>query len=284
MALWILDTTIPICCMAVLPSNRLCRELDPTMTKLRIYVLMKGLSPIVISKGTSPRGQECSPEKPTSGIYESTLSELVVLILWLLRSGVSVLGIDWCHAHGLRRSFLEPIKAFSVSIWSSVGGYLSCFNPSALSISLYKWHLQRGAGVVIGVSVPSRNPQEKHLLARLPEEDSLNPTENGGLVIGGSGPLMDNETIMWYERSEMIAEVNHSHSSLSELLRVDEGSPPDFCCHLLCVPKAFYLRIFFLPCPHPCLGHFRIRLPFLFVFELSETLYGELELRKGSRD
>ncbi|GKA07784.1 hypothetical protein Tco_0687008 [Tanacetum coccineum] len=77
MALWILDTTIPICCMAVLPSNRLCRELDPTMTKLRIYVLMKGLSPIVISKGTSPRGQECSPEKPTSGIYESTLSDLI---------------------------------------------------------------------------------------------------------------------------------------------------------------------------------------------------------------
>ncbi|GJW64858.1 hypothetical protein Tco_0116742 [Tanacetum coccineum] len=49
---------IPILCMAVLPSSRLCGELDLTMTKLRTSVLAKGLSPIMISRGTSPSGQE----------------------------------------------------------------------------------------------------------------------------------------------------------------------------------------------------------------------------------
>ncbi|GJU54736.1 hypothetical protein Tco_1228450 [Tanacetum coccineum] len=77
MAPWIVDTMIPILYMAVLPRSRLCGELDLTMTKLRTFVLLKGLSPIVISKGTSPRGQKCSPEKPKSGTFESTLSDLM---------------------------------------------------------------------------------------------------------------------------------------------------------------------------------------------------------------
>nr|GEW51843.1 hypothetical protein [Tanacetum cinerariifolium] len=54
-ALWIVDTSIPMFCIAVLPSNRLGGELDLTMTKVRVFVLMKGLFPIVISKGISPR-------------------------------------------------------------------------------------------------------------------------------------------------------------------------------------------------------------------------------------
>ncbi|GJZ37943.1 hypothetical protein Tco_0584134 [Tanacetum coccineum] len=77
MALWIVDNTIPILCMAVLLSSRLCGELDLTMKKFRTSVRVRGLSPIVISKGTSLRGQEHSPEKPTSGTFESTLSDLI---------------------------------------------------------------------------------------------------------------------------------------------------------------------------------------------------------------
>nr|GEU28900.1 hypothetical protein [Tanacetum cinerariifolium] len=62
MALWIVDNTISIFCIAVLLSSRLCRELDLTMTKFKVTVLVKGLSPIVIFRGTSPRGQDFSPE------------------------------------------------------------------------------------------------------------------------------------------------------------------------------------------------------------------------------
>ncbi|GJS95242.1 hypothetical protein Tco_0802210 [Tanacetum coccineum] len=74
-AMCIMDTTMPIFYMAVLPSIRLCGELDLTMTKSRTSVHTKGPSSIVISKGTSPRGQECSPEKPTRGTFKSTLSD-----------------------------------------------------------------------------------------------------------------------------------------------------------------------------------------------------------------
>ncbi|GKC40255.1 hypothetical protein Tco_1052639 [Tanacetum coccineum] len=66
MAPWMVDTTIPIRCIAVLQSNRLCGELDRMIMKLRTFILVREPSPIVISKGTSLRGQECSPEKPTS--------------------------------------------------------------------------------------------------------------------------------------------------------------------------------------------------------------------------
>ncbi|GKE28055.1 hypothetical protein Tco_1443439, partial [Tanacetum coccineum] len=58
-------TTIPIFFITVLSSSRLRGELDLTMTKFKISVLVKGLSPTVISRGTSLRGQECSPKKPT---------------------------------------------------------------------------------------------------------------------------------------------------------------------------------------------------------------------------
>ncbi|GJT83885.1 hypothetical protein Tco_1058227 [Tanacetum coccineum] len=74
---WIVDTMIPIFCIIVLPSSRLIGELDLMITKFRTSVLIKGPSPIVISKGTSPRGQECSSEKPTSRILESTISDLM---------------------------------------------------------------------------------------------------------------------------------------------------------------------------------------------------------------
>ncbi|GJX39235.1 hypothetical protein Tco_0252538 [Tanacetum coccineum] len=76
MTSWIGDTTIPILCMAVLPSSRLYGELDLKI-KFKTSVPVRGLSPIVISKGNSPRGQECSPEKPTSGTFKSTLSDLI---------------------------------------------------------------------------------------------------------------------------------------------------------------------------------------------------------------
>ncbi|GJR68671.1 hypothetical protein Tco_0014736 [Tanacetum coccineum] len=74
---WIVDTTIPICCMAVLPSSRLCGESDLTMTKLSIFVIVRRLSPIMISRGTSPKGHEYSPEKPTSEVIESTRTDLI---------------------------------------------------------------------------------------------------------------------------------------------------------------------------------------------------------------
>ncbi|GKG14947.1 hypothetical protein Tco_0354547, partial [Tanacetum coccineum] len=55
----------------------LCGELDLTIAKPRVSVLEKGASPIVISKGTSSMGQECSPENLTSGTFESTLDALM---------------------------------------------------------------------------------------------------------------------------------------------------------------------------------------------------------------
>ncbi|GKC96728.1 hypothetical protein Tco_1162170 [Tanacetum coccineum] len=75
MAPWIVDTMIPIRCMMVLSNNRLCGELDRMIKKLRTSIFLREPSPIMISKGTSPRGKECYPEKPTSGTRESTLSD-----------------------------------------------------------------------------------------------------------------------------------------------------------------------------------------------------------------
>ncbi|GJU50549.1 hypothetical protein Tco_1220104 [Tanacetum coccineum] len=51
---WIVETTIPIFCIAVLPNNILYGELDLMMMKLRVSLLERGVSPIVISKRTSP--------------------------------------------------------------------------------------------------------------------------------------------------------------------------------------------------------------------------------------
>ncbi|GJZ39630.1 hypothetical protein Tco_0586193 [Tanacetum coccineum] len=76
-ALWIVDTMIPICYMAVLPSSKLCGESDLTLTKLSVFVTVRRPFPIVISKGTYPMGQEYSPEKPTSKVFESTRRDLI---------------------------------------------------------------------------------------------------------------------------------------------------------------------------------------------------------------
>ncbi|GJR68262.1 hypothetical protein Tco_0014327 [Tanacetum coccineum] len=53
MAPWMKETTIPIFCIAVLSSNILYGELDLMMTKLRVSLLARGGSFIVISKGIS---------------------------------------------------------------------------------------------------------------------------------------------------------------------------------------------------------------------------------------
>ncbi|GJR76366.1 hypothetical protein Tco_0088731 [Tanacetum coccineum] len=58
--------------------NILCEESDLTITKLRISVLERGVSPIVISNGTSPMDQERSLENPTRGVFRSTLVDLIV--------------------------------------------------------------------------------------------------------------------------------------------------------------------------------------------------------------
>ncbi|GJY10765.1 hypothetical protein Tco_0378950 [Tanacetum coccineum] len=47
---WIVETTIPIFCIAVLPNSIFYGELDLTMMKLRFSLLERGVSPIVISK------------------------------------------------------------------------------------------------------------------------------------------------------------------------------------------------------------------------------------------
>ncbi|GJV14035.1 hypothetical protein Tco_1359358 [Tanacetum coccineum] len=52
-------------------------ESDLTITKLRVYVLERGASPIAISNGTSPMDQERSPENPTRGVFRSTLVALM---------------------------------------------------------------------------------------------------------------------------------------------------------------------------------------------------------------
>ncbi|GKE81157.1 hypothetical protein Tco_1551157 [Tanacetum coccineum] len=76
-SLWIVDTMILICCMAVLPGGRLCGESEHMMTKLSVFLTVRRPSPIVISKGTSPKGQEYSPEKPMSRVLESTQRDLI---------------------------------------------------------------------------------------------------------------------------------------------------------------------------------------------------------------
>ncbi|GKD31803.1 hypothetical protein Tco_1242581 [Tanacetum coccineum] len=62
--------------MAVLPSSRLFGESDLTMTKLSVFVTVRRPYLIVISKGTSPKGQEYSPKKPMSGTLVNIRSGL----------------------------------------------------------------------------------------------------------------------------------------------------------------------------------------------------------------
>nr|GEV35217.1 putative reverse transcriptase domain-containing protein [Tanacetum cinerariifolium] len=61
----------------LLPRSRLHGESDLTMTKLNVFVTVRRPSPIVISKGTSPKGQEYFSEKPTSRVFEVLQSFLV---------------------------------------------------------------------------------------------------------------------------------------------------------------------------------------------------------------
>ncbi|GKC36659.1 hypothetical protein Tco_1049043 [Tanacetum coccineum] len=77
MAPWTVDTTIPICCIAVLQSSKLCGESDFTITNVSVFFTMMGPSPIVISRGISPNGHDCSPEKPIRGVFESTQRDLI---------------------------------------------------------------------------------------------------------------------------------------------------------------------------------------------------------------
>nr|GEW81337.1 hypothetical protein [Tanacetum cinerariifolium] len=69
---WAMDTTIPICCIAVLPSSKLCGESDFMITNVSVFVTVMRPSPIVTSKGVSLKGHDCSPEKPKRGVFEST--------------------------------------------------------------------------------------------------------------------------------------------------------------------------------------------------------------------
>ncbi|GJR14077.1 hypothetical protein Tco_0796729 [Tanacetum coccineum] len=72
-----MDTTIPISCIVVLPSSRLCGESDLTITNVSVFVIVRGPSPIVTSNGISPNGHDSSPKKPTRGVLESTRRDLI---------------------------------------------------------------------------------------------------------------------------------------------------------------------------------------------------------------
>ncbi|GJR06523.1 hypothetical protein Tco_0529507 [Tanacetum coccineum] len=52
---WTVDITIPICCIAVLPSSRLCGESDFTIMNVSVFVTAMGPSPIVIPRVFLPR-------------------------------------------------------------------------------------------------------------------------------------------------------------------------------------------------------------------------------------
>ncbi|GJT37164.1 hypothetical protein Tco_0937029 [Tanacetum coccineum] len=107
-------------CIAVLQSNRLCGELDRMIMKLRTFILVREPSPIVISKGTSLRGQECSPEKPTS----RTLIGVVPMVFIKIAILGHVMGSSAPdHARWL-------FEVSLVVIWGAVCCDLFCFNPS----------------------------------------------------------------------------------------------------------------------------------------------------------
>ncbi|GJZ06236.1 zf-CCHC domain-containing protein [Tanacetum coccineum] len=77
MAPWMVEITIPIFCIDVLPSNILYGESDLTMNKLRVSFLARGGSPIVISRGIYPLDQDFSLENPIRGTFESILDALM---------------------------------------------------------------------------------------------------------------------------------------------------------------------------------------------------------------
>ncbi|GKB93390.1 hypothetical protein Tco_0979527 [Tanacetum coccineum] len=94
-----------------LSNNRLCWELDLTMAKLRISVLMKGLSPIVISKG-------------------ALTDDPAVPISLLLLSCVLVPDTDLCHVHNLYGSginwYTSPLHRGILLLEKACGIYLPC--------------------------------------------------------------------------------------------------------------------------------------------------------------
>ncbi|GJX19325.1 hypothetical protein Tco_0222002 [Tanacetum coccineum] len=61
----------------VLPSSRLCGESDLTITNVSVFVIVRGLSPIVTSNGISPNGHDSSPKKPTRGVLDSTRRDMI---------------------------------------------------------------------------------------------------------------------------------------------------------------------------------------------------------------
>nr|GEV01280.1 hypothetical protein [Tanacetum cinerariifolium] len=101
------------------------RELDLTVTKSRTSVLLKGPSPIIISRGTSIRVQECSPKKPTRGTFKSTLSDLI-----------EAPDTDSCRVRGLRES--DSIWTCRVTVYFLVEGEVvrNFLIPSRLPRSL----------------------------------------------------------------------------------------------------------------------------------------------------
>ncbi|GKA85461.1 hypothetical protein Tco_0807115 [Tanacetum coccineum] len=69
------ETMISIFYIVVLPSSILYGELDLMIMKLRVSFLVRGASPIVISKGIFLK--DFSPENPIKGTFESTLDALM---------------------------------------------------------------------------------------------------------------------------------------------------------------------------------------------------------------
>ncbi|GJT43141.1 hypothetical protein Tco_0951856 [Tanacetum coccineum] len=93
MAPWMVETTIPIFCIVFLPSNILDGESNLTMTKLRVSLLARKWSPIVISRGISPLDQDFSPENPISGTFESILDALMEV--WTMGASVGVAPLSF---------------------------------------------------------------------------------------------------------------------------------------------------------------------------------------------
>ncbi|GKE53625.1 hypothetical protein Tco_1488781 [Tanacetum coccineum] len=112
--------------MVVLPNSILCGESDFTMTKLRVSVLERGCSPIVISNRTSPTDQERFLENPTRGVFVFTLAALMVGVQFL-----KAMFIDNLACASAVQSYL-----FIMSIGASTGVVLLSFLPSPRWVSV----------------------------------------------------------------------------------------------------------------------------------------------------
>ncbi|GJX59028.1 hypothetical protein Tco_0290418 [Tanacetum coccineum] len=88
-------------------------EGDDADMERAIKLTVRGPSSIVISKGTSPKGQDCSLEKPTRGVFKSTQRDRIdgfsfkIQCLYITShelplSSALILDIDLCRAHDLR--------------------------------------------------------------------------------------------------------------------------------------------------------------------------------------